>query len=85
MRDLLATVHRAMTLTNAGSTAAGINDPLATAAAKIQPLFMAAAIAKPLLGMSSAVPVSSYVIAATRSVYRDVVSVPIDVAAPITA
>ena len=85
MRDVLATVHRTMTLTNASATAPGINNPLATAATKIQPLFAAAAIAKPLLGMSTAVPVISYVIAATRTVYRDVVSVPIDVAAPITA
>jgi hypothetical protein len=84
MRDVLATVHRTMTLTNASATAPGINNPLATAATKIEPLFAAAAIAKPLLGMSSAVPVS-YVIAAARSVYRDVVSVPIDVAAPIMA
>ena len=80
-RDVLATVHCGMTLTSASATAAGINNPLATAAAKVQSLFTAAAIAKPLLGMNSAVPVSSYVIAATRSVYRDVVSVPIDVAA----
>jgi predicted secreted Zn-dependent protease len=35
MPDMLATVHRTMTLTNASATAAGINNPLATASAKI--------------------------------------------------
>jgi hypothetical protein len=83
MRDVLATVY--CTITAAKTNATGINNPLATAAAKIQPLFTAAAITKPLLDVSAAVPVTSYVIAATRSVYRDVVFVPIDVATPITA
>jgi hypothetical protein len=82
MCHVLATVYCTITL----ATAAGINNPLTTAAAKIQPLFTAAAITKPLLDVSPAVPViASYGIAATRSVYRDVVFVPIDVATPITA
>jgi hypothetical protein len=85
MRDVLATVYCTITAAKTNATAAGINNPLATAAAKIQPLFTAAAITKPLLDVSPAVPVTSYVIAATRSVYRDVVFVPIDVATPITA
>ena len=85
MRDVLATVYCTITPAKTNATAAGINNPLAIAAAKIQPLFTAAAITKPLLDVSPAVPVTSYVIAATRSVYRDVVFVPIDVATPITA
>jgi hypothetical protein len=85
MCDMLATVRGTMTLAKTSATAAGIDNPLATAATKIQPLFTAAAIAKALLGMSPAVPVIRNVIAAARSAYRDVVFAPIDVAAPITA
>jgi hypothetical protein len=85
MRDVLATVHCTIMVAKTNSTTAGINNPLATAAAKIQPLLTATAITDPLLDMRPAVPVISYGTAATRSVYRDVVSIPIDVAAPITA
>jgi hypothetical protein len=39
MRDVLATVYCTITAAKTNATAAGINNPLATAAAKIQPLF----------------------------------------------